>query len=221
MSTPFHVLIKLRTPLVEPKNPFHLDALLSALRVQKAAELDSSLDPRSVHHDLPLERYISPSGEWCFKASAFHYIRHAEAFPWMATSRFNIEQASEDRFRGFLKTRSLTPNLAGGPFKMSKFTIDLLWADIEAWGVGDILAIRQLLSGCQQVGARRGTAYGAVKHIEVEPESADACQWFRRTLPADVEKDFGQGQMTFAMGHLRAPYWDRREHRRVAIPLDL
>lgn len=218
---PFRVQITLRTPMVEPRQAFHLDALLSALRVQVAEKGSESVDPRSIHHDLPLDRYTSPSGEWCFKASAFRLHRESEAFPWMMTSRSDLVMAAEDRQSGFLKLRAAAPNTAGGPFKSSKFTVDLVWASLEAWGVGDVEGVRELMAHCTHVGGRRGTSCGEVDRIEVQPVSAEECPWYRRALPEDSESFPNLGTRALSIGHLRAPYWDKREHRKVLVPVDL
>lgn len=219
--TPFRVRIRLQTPIVEPSQPFHLDALLSALRVQAAERQSETVDPRSVQHDLPLARYVSPGGEWCFKASAFKLHRESEAFPWMMTGRSDLEQAAEDRQAGLLKLRAGAPNTAGGPFKSSRFAVSLVWAWLEAWGVGDVGAVRALLADCRQVGGRRGTAFGKVASIEVRDILEPDCRWYWRALPIDCGDLPGQEERVPTVGHLRAPYWDRREHREVLVPMDL
>lgn len=216
---PFRVQITLRTPMVEPRQAFHLDALLSALRVQVAEKGSEFVDPRSIHHDLPLDRYTSSSGEWCFKASAFRLNRESEAFPWMMTSRSDLVMAAEDRKSGFLKLRAAAPNTAGGPFKSSKFTVDLVWASLEAWGVGDVAGVRELMAHCTHVGGRRGTSCGEVDWIEIQPVSPEECPWYRRALPEDSESFPNAGAMALSIGHLRAPYWDRREHRKILVPV--
>lgn len=216
------IRITLNRPMAEPKQAFHLDALLSALHVARLEEKQGAIDPRSVHHDLPLERYTSPSGKWVFKASAFQLERSSDSFLWMTTGRSDLSQVAEDRASGFLKLRKAKVNPAGGFFKSSMSNTELVWANLTAWVVGDKAEIEQLLAGCDQVGGRRGLGFGNVASIAVESVPAEECKWDWRALPDDYDQPTTHGEsLCLAQGNLKAPYWDRRLYENVLVPTSL
>lgn len=212
------VTIRLSTPMAEPGELFHLDALLGALRVvQERQRQGDGINPRDYHHDLPLERYESASGQWVFKASAFRLQRLCESSNWMQTGRLNIAEAARHRAEGFLRLRAAKPNPAGGPFKTSLYHFPLAWADLTAYCVGDADAISALLADCKQVGGRRGVGFGQVSEISVEAVPEAECRWFIRALPEDADcVDLSQYAM--AVSCLAAPYWDRGRQQVAWVP---
>lgn len=213
------VTISLSTPMVEPGDLFHLDALLGALRVNRArAELGDGIDPRAHHHDLPLERYHSPSGQWVFKASAFRLEKLLESQTWMQTSRINIAEAARHREEGFLLLRAAKPNPAGGPFKNSLYHYPVVLANLTAFCVGDKRLIEDLLAECRLVGGRRGVGCGRVSAITVDIVPETECNWIWRAMPDDSEESIISGGHALAMSALRSPYWDRVQHRPVLTP---
>ncbi|MFK4136682.1 hypothetical protein ACI2KR_31090 [Pseudomonas luteola] len=219
---PLRITILLNSPIVEPSQPFHFDALLGALKVRQAEAEHGAIDPRSVHHDIPLDRHVTPSGKWVFKASAFKLNKMEEAFNWMMSGRSDLKQAAEDRASGFLKYRTAKPNTAGGPFKASVFHLDLVWGDLVAYAVGDKQAIEQMLAGCSQVGGRRGTGFGNVQSISVESVSIEECHWDWRNLPSDYDIPLTHTEsLVQSAGSLHAPYWDRQLHEVVLMPESL
>lgn len=212
------VTISLSTPMAEPGDLFHLDALMGALRVaQERAIQGDGIDPRAYHHDLPLERYQTRSGQWVFKASAFRLERLSETTNWMQTGRLNVAEAARHRAEGFLRLRAAKPNLAGGPFKTSLYHIPIVWANLTAFCVGDADAVRALLANCAQVGGRRGVGFGQVSSITVEVVAQEHCPWFWRAMPDDAE-GVDLDQYALAMSCLAAPYWDRALQRPVLVP---
>lgn len=212
------VTISLVTPMAEPGELFHLDALLGALRVaQERRRQGDGIDPRRYHHDLPLERYESASGQWVFKASAFRLKRLSESINWMQTGRLNITEAARNRASGFLRLRSAKPNVAGGPFKTSLYHFPLTWADLTAYCVGDVDAIRALLADCSQVGGRRGVGFGQVCGVVVEEIPEEQCSWFWRAMPEDAE-GLDLSQYARAVSCLAAPYWDRAQQTLAWVP---
>ncbi len=217
---PFRVLIKLSSAMVVPRQPLHLDALLSALRVARDED-KPGFDPSLIKDDIPLDRYHSPSGEWCFKGSAFRLIRHAPSFMWMLTGRADLPAIAEDRHSGFLRLRQNEVSTAGGPFKSTKTDLEVVLADVEAFGVGDIDAVRDMLSECKQIGARRGIAFGNIASVHIEEVAEQECRWQWRVLPFDANTRELDVEASYAIAGLRAPYWDRLTHVKVAIPVDL
>lgn len=221
MSDFLRITVTLSTPMVEPDNLLHLDGLLAALRVRQAeAATDEPVDPLQVQHDIPVERYTSPSGEWVFKASAFRLHRETETRNWMQTGRTDLVRVAEDRHSGLLKLRSSKPNLAGGPFKSSAYHYPVLWTGLVAYCVGDKQAIEGLLKDCEQIGGRRGVGSGKIQSIEVSTIPEQECIWVYRALPLDADDLNLQGTYATAMKGLRPPYWDRTLHQPVNTPLD-
>lgn len=215
------VTINLRTPMVEPGDLFHLDALLGALRVSEVrAELGDGINPRDHHYDLPLEKYHSGSGQWVFKASAFRIEKLAESENWMQTSRINTAEAARHRSEGFLQLRAAKPNPAGGPFKNSLYHFPLLWATLTAFCVGDRFRVAELLSQCRQVGGRRGVGSGLVSSILVEVVPEAECNWAQRAMPDDCDESALVGEYVLSMSALRSPYWDRGLHQPALVPTD-
>lgn len=216
---PLKITINLSTPMVEPGDQFHLDALLGALRVKEAqAEFGDGINPRDHHYDLPLDRYHSPSGQWVFKASAFSLNRLAGSQNWMQSGRINTTEAARHRNEGLLRYRTAKPNPAGGPFKNTLYHYPLAWATLVAYCIGDKVRIADLLSQCRQVGGRRGVGSGRVSSFSVEAIPSSECKWAWRTMPEDTEEHLLVGEYALAMSSLRSPYWDRTLHQRVIIP---
>ncbi len=220
MNEHLKVVIRLRTPMKEPDNLFHLDALLAAMRVQEAEALSGApVEPSEVQHDLPVERYIAPSGEWVFKASAFHLARESEVRMWMQTGRTDLTRFASDRASGFVKMRASKPNLAGGFFKSSAFHYPLVWAELTAYCIGDKARVESLLARCEQIGGRRGVGSGVVESIEVQVVDQDECVWAYRTMPQGAEREMRGILFAQAVRALRPPYWDRASQVAALQPL--
>lgn len=215
---PLKVAIKLSTPMVEPASLLHLDALLGALKVKQVmAELGEGIDPRQYHHDLPVERYTSESGEWVFKASAFKLNVEAPAQTWMQTGRINLAEVARHRAEGWLALRASKPVVGGGPLKTSLYHEGLLWAELTAYCVGDQDGVQALLKGCKQVGGRRGVGFGRVSEISITQVADCECDWQYRIMP--VDSGVPDDRYALAIAGMRAPYWDRTLHSTVRIPL--
>ncbi|WP_312924720.1 hypothetical protein [Stutzerimonas nitrititolerans] len=218
---PLRITIKLSSPLIEPANLFHLDGLLAALRVKADEHADQEgFNPRDCQDDLPVERYVSPSGQWVFKASAFTLQRESEPRSWMMTGGLNTTTAAEHRHSGVLNLRSSKPNPAGGHFKGSVFYKPIIWGVLQAWCVGDKAGVEKLLSTCRQVGGKRGTGFGQVESIDVDEVAPADCRWYERALPSDFD-GASSDELVGAISALRSPYWDRTLHQSVLIPFHL
>lgn len=213
------ISIDISTPMVEPGDLFHLDALLGALRVQKAyAEFGDAINPRDYHYDLPLERYQAPGGDWVFKASAFKLDHQLPLQNWMQTSRINLAEAARHRSEGYLLLRSAKPNPAGGPFKTSIYYKALAWSKLTAYCIGEQSQIETLLRTCKQIGGRRGVGFGLVHNISIEEVSATECLWNWRALPADTDQNLVTSDHALCIAGLRGPYWDRALHVEALSP---
>lgn len=217
---PLRVTITLATPMMEPGHPFHLDALLAALRVNQEGCFDTGTDPRACHHHLPLERYVSPSGQWVFKASAFKFRKEIPSRSWMMSGGLNTTTAAEHRHAGLLNLRANKPNPAGGHFKGSIFHKPLLWTELIAYCIGDEAGVSKLLTSCEQVGGKRGTGFGRVQSVSIEPVTLDECNWQQRVLPSDYDEP-GVSELVRVISAITPPYWDRSLHQFALMSPDL
>ncbi|MCH8552937.1 MAG: hypothetical protein LAT62_13440 [Natronospirillum sp.] len=216
---PLRINFGMRTPMADPPDLFHLDALLGALKV-KAVERESgqSVNPRDHHYDIPVARYTAASGEWVFKASSFIVQRHFEPQVWMQTGRLNTTTAAEHKASGWLNERGKKPNPAGGSYKSSIYHTMVSNCDLTAYCVGDRAGVEELLTLCEQVGARRGVGFGLVKNITVECVAESDCAWYQRAMPMDAEEAFPDQDYAVATGALQAPYWDRTRAGKILVP---
>lgn len=215
---PLRITIHLRGPYVKDDHPRHLDALLSAMRVKQAeAEHGEGINPRDYHHDLPLAKH-EDAGGWVFKASALLATDKLASETWMQTGRMSVETAAEHRASGFLVLNSTKPNLAGGHFKISLYHLNLVTSSsLVSYAVGDAEAVRNLLKGCRQVGARRGVGFGQVTSIDVDVVSESECNWQHRHMPLGEDGKALDGY-SLAYDGLQAPYWDKALHQKVQVP---
>lgn len=216
--TPLRVTIRLGSPWVVPRHPLHLDAVLAALRVQEAEDAGDP-NPYEVQHDLPLERYTAPSGEWVFRAGILRPLSHqGGTFLVTMTGRANLIAIAEDVSDGLVKLRSGSINPAGGPFRSSIFNLHAQWVDtLFAEAVGDPDRIGELLQRLEFLGARRSSAMGRVLSVSVDP--INEARWHDRVLPEDADLELSR-PMALAMGNLRVPYWRRTTVQPVLSPLD-
>lgn len=216
---PLRVDIVLQTPMVQAKELLHLDALLGAIKVRQVRKaLGDGIDPRLHHHELPLERYTTKSGEWVFKASAFTLTPDIPSQQWMQTGKLGLSEAARHRNEGWLAMRAAKPVLGGGPFKHSIYYEALASGCMTAWCIGNQSEIEALLAECTQIGSRRGVGFGRVHAIMVEQIQPEECLWQHRALPLDAEE--ATKSHVPAWAGLHAPYWDKTLHHEVLMPTD-
>lgn len=217
-DTLLRVQVRLDRPIHVGAQPVLLDGLLSALAVQRATA-QGHTDPWSVQHDIPVDRYRSPSGQWVFKASMFRPINPDTPFSFSMVSRINVRDAAFDIEDGLLKARQAAPNPAGGTFKTSFFPVLAQWAQAwEAYVVGDIDAIGALLKDMTHLGGRRSIGMGAVSEVTVQASDGPAVLWTDRPLPEDFSGETTR-PMALAMSALQAPYWRRSSFVPALVPL--
>lgn len=198
---PVRVVFRLATPMVAPRHPIHLDALLAWSAVEAAG------GDLNAQEDLPLERFQGEDGEWCWKASrVVPDVVHRTSMPM--SRRFMLWDWAEDldvRYEGGPKV--LKPGT--GPYKAYQMRFDLQQAPhAVAWAVGDPDRIRELLDRVSSLGKLARLGCGEIREVEVLPDPARE-NWKLRTLPVAVE---GYRK---TMATVRPPYW-RRGARRVA-----
>lgn len=220
MLVPMEVHIALDSPIVIGEHPMHLDALLAGILV-RAAEDRGEKDAWLAGERLPLDRYVSPGGDWVWKASLLTpATRLSESFPVTMTGRINVQRAAEDRESGLLKLRMAKPNTAGGPFKGSIFSVTAQWVDsLVAYAIGDIEEVQTILRALEFVGPRRSQCFGRVRAVQVRASPDMNLAWVHRALPIDSDIPL-PGNRSCAIGNLRAPYWYRPTQQPVLMPVD-
>lgn len=219
-NVPMKVTIKLQAPIIVGEFPQHLDGVLAGILVRQAEDRGDE-NPWAAGDSLPLEKYVSPDGEWVWKASMLRPSnRLTEGFPITMTSRINLQRAAEDRDSGLLLLRSSKPNTAGGPFKGSIFAETAQWIDeLVAFAVGDIDAVQEILANLEFIGSRRAQCFGRVASFKIEPEDgAGPLAWAHRTMPIGSDLAFPQS-MQLAVGNTRAPYWLGTTKKSVLTPV--
>ncbi|AXZ89115.1 MULTISPECIES: hypothetical protein [Pseudomonas aeruginosa group] len=207
--------IQLAGPMIIPKHPIHLDGLLAALHVQ-ALEEAGHPSPWDEQHNLPLERYVTQSGEWVFKASMLRGSPLIEPHLYMITSRTDTARVADDIEAGLLKCRQARLNTSTGPFKSGLQNLHTVWVkELHADAIGDIPAIEKLLQRLEFVGPRRGLGMGRVASVALEETSG--AQWTNRHLPLDADVDASTSLIP-QFGALRPPYWDKTAMTTIVSP---
>lgn len=216
---PLRVSITLKSPMSVSSHALTLDGLLSGLVVRRAED-GGHADPYSVQHDLPLDRYESPSGDWVFKASRILGEQQGEVFTSMLTSRFNAMTVLRDMDDGLVQSKRAYMQTDGGYFKSTLERMHLRWmSTLSAYAVGDEDAVRDILSDLRYLGGRRALASGTVRSVSVEVVPDDECVWWNRPMPVDT--DIALDRVTFApdWGTLHAPYWKRSQQTEIITPI--
>jgi CRISPR type IV-associated protein Csf3 len=214
----FRVTVELSSPMQVSEHPIHLDGVLSALQVRRLEDAGHP-DPWSRQHDLPLERYRAPDGDWCFKASIFKGIPDTEPFFVPLAYRMNLAQVAEDQASGLLALRSAKANTAGGPFKAGIQLKPMVWIQhLCAYAVGDVKTTWELLDELEFIGPGRSRASGRVSAVTVEPV-ADELLWAQRALPSGFDLPIPFTVVPRA-GGLRAPYWKKHLVTNILFPVE-
>lgn len=215
---PFRVELTLQGMMVVPDAPIHLDALLARARVDQDAFAGVQvIPPWANQHDLPLARLETSAG-WCFKASwlsieydsppvQYHQPRKADVDQWRAA----YEQGLFKRMPSFDPARTHTKAASVLlPMRIGKRAV--------GYGVGDVKKVRELLLLIPSLGKLKRRGAGRVASVSVEVCDEHECNWMRRHLPIDAPFA-NAGEYTEAAGTLRAPYWQRENATRIAVPI--
>lgn len=207
---PFKVTFRFQSPVVtDSEYPIHLDALI-AWAVSDEAEAAGSDTAWADADDLAfaLDSEQNENGR-VWKASRLIFTPKTERVLMNMIRKSNPEKIMEDydagRFTNPRQVNSIDSN--SGQYRAYQMFIAHQWMEkAEAWGVGDIDAVKDLLSRLRSVGKMGRNGFGLISSIEVEPcEEADV-QWRLRVLPDGMA---GVPGVAYAPGYhcLRAPYW--------------
>lgn len=217
VSVPFRVEWVLFAPVIVPTMPIHLDALLSWARVHEA-ELAGDVNCLALQHDLPLDRHETEQG-WCFKASALSFDYASEPQQLHYIRRSDIDGQAEPFARGILGQRMPVFDPKRGMHKAGSFTLTQRFTKrVEAYGVGDVARVQEMLQQVTSLGKLRRRGKGAVRSFTVVevPEARD--RWARRNLPVGSPHASGGGY-ALVQQRLHAPYWDK-QRQMVLAPVD-
>lgn len=219
---PIKITISLRRAMVTPNHLLHSDALLSGLHIEQLeANANQAIDPDKHQHDLPIDRYYSPSGQWCFKASAFllHKEPGSELQNRFTTRRVSENLAAELIGQGVLQARQSKPNRAGGHFKMGLSSYLSGWYQATAFMIADKAKVKNLLSDLRNLGAKKAINSGEIESVKVESVTESECFWQMRALPSDFDEAIDkQISLCKSVGNLRPPYWKKSNYQLVLEP---
>lgn len=216
----FKITWRFDRPIHYPDHPIHLDGLLAYAKVRRAYQ-DRMQNPETAQHDLPLDR--TTGDDWVFKASQVILKPESETFQQLMIRRTDVAQMAKDQYLSPEKPGVLGFNrdkidTLRGAYKNHFFYIQLRWVAAEAYGVGDIEGVRDLLSEIQYIGKYRRNTWGRIAEWTLE-RSDDALElWKLRVLPEGLKKADGVDYMP-VQSTVRPPYWDRTQRILCRAPL--
>lgn len=191
--TPMQITARMQEPVVYSGDGMHFDGVLSlgaflALPLDVRETMPPITDSHCTDMDLPLDRW-EMHGTWGWKASAVHA-------DWLFSSTHYVRKSVKHEPMARYSTANAM-NTGGGEFKSKNTPYQARTALCLVWyAVGDIDAVRDLLSHVRTVGKLGGHGMGRVASWDVEAHD-DARAWMSRRLPS-VEG---------LPGAVRAPYW--------------
>ena len=209
---PLRITFTLRSPMVLPERPIHLDSIVGCAAYRNA-ERSGAADPRTELDSLPFARATGPDGQWVWQASQLlleqeggifwtHYVRSYEVNAWAA-----------GRERGHWQGNKNAIRVGSGPMKA--FAITQPMGHIRravAWGVGDADAIDFLLrQEIVALGRNTRQGWGRIDSIAIEDAPAgEEGFWQRRVLPQSLGEFKLPGHYA-GTASVRPPYWDRSQ----------
>lgn len=197
----------LATPWCPPAHGLHLDGLLAWSLVQDAvAARTNATDYDSIISDLPLEKH--ESGVWC--ASMLTPVGWLGQERRYMTAKTPVESMARYIGAGAVDTKGGAGiDTVRGPAKNGQFFITLEYVQgLRAWCVGDVDAVKDLLSRIDSVGVKSRIGFGTLRPFDdgllwrVTPSAEAAEGWKRRNAPVRLLDESHQ-----AVGSWRAPYW--------------
>lgn len=230
---PLRVTWRLSSPIATSGYPIHLDALIAfaqtevSIRLAGATGFGTEASIRSLAEHLPLERETRES-ESVWKASALvpggscelgHGMRFwtRKTDPFDYANRFEKGHLALRGVPGQLKQNALKIDTQRGLLKNGyKFYPVKHITELQAWCIGDVDAIKELLdpgqgSPIQSIGARGRSGLGAIESFSIEEDEAAITQWQRRAMPWPYE---GAVMAEIAT---KPPYWDQANKMRAYV----
>ena len=208
----FVVRWQLSTPMAVPERPIHLDALLASAKVDEELRRGTPCEHALAAQDeLPLERAGTADGEWVWKASQLLCSPTSPPINVQMTRRVEMDVLAADRDRIFTSRRQAL-RIGTGPFRNYDLRLAVQWqGSIEAYGIGDLEAVRVLLQTITSLGRMRRNGWGKIASFSVTGLAGQAMdQWKKRSLPRSLHSE-ALSEHQPGYGTYRPPYWNRAE----------
>lgn len=192
-------------------SPLHLDGLLAWVAVEQARQNDEAdLDRAAV--SLPLARSGKPE-VWCASALQFDYVSPPSFRTLVRKTDVEDYAAAVTQGRISLsRPRDQLP-VGSGPLRNYLVSYSVRQAaSASAWCIGDIDAVRTLLTEIKHVGRFGRMGFGLVVGTTVEHDADAMTKWKLRHLPWQEE-----GYIP-CIGNFQAPYWDKTTMTEVYAP---
>jgi CRISPR type IV-associated protein Csf3 len=144
---PFRVNWRFSQPICLSENRLHLDAILAWANVHRAiGDGMASAEALALQEALPLERVVGDAGEWIWKASSLVFTFSSPPFLVQCVRRTDIDTIAFAR-KSLIHTSRTQLEKGTGPYKNFDLRFAVQWVKSAiAYGVGDIDAVRELLS---------------------------------------------------------------------------
>jgi CRISPR type IV-associated protein Csf3 len=203
---PFKVSWHLSQPVCQSDRPLHLDALLAWARVQEAVKSGLEVaQALAVQEELPLEAALKDRAK-VWKASALLFKFQCTPFLVPMTRRTDPQEMAFARGTIISTTRNKITQSTGA-YKDYDMRITCQWVEkVEAYGVGDLEAVKTLLKKVPALGRLTRNGWGEVSEMEIFPDEEALEKWRYRTLPANFEATKWHQP---GIGAIRPPYWRR------------
>ena len=208
----FVVRWQLSTPMAVPEHPIHLDALLASAKVEEQLRRGTPLEHALAAQDeLPFEKAVTADGQWVWKASQLLCSPASPPINVQMTRRLDMNILAADRDRIFTSRRQ-TLRIGTGHFRNYDLRLAVQWqGSIEAYGIGDLEAVRVLLQTITSLGRMRRNGWGKIASLSVTKLAGVATdQWKKRSLPRSLHLEALPGHQP-GHGTYRPPYWNRAE----------
>ncbi len=162
-----------------------------------------------------MEKAVAPDGQWVWKASQLLCRPASPPINVQMTRRVDADWLAADSGRVFTSRRQAI-RIGTGPFRNYDMRLPVQWQEgVEAYGVGDIVAVQALLQTITSLGRLRRNGWGKIASLDVTPlagQSAD--RWKKRSLPSSL---FAEALPEHQPSHgtCRPPYWDRARWEKI------
>lgn len=198
-----HISVELQSPIVMPKYPIHLDALL-----YDSIKDNSDLDHESIIHTLDT---ILAKENGIYKASALRFLKSNHfpitTFEWALATRTHWE---DWQFSEHEKAKNIITK--GGGFRKRVTTYNAIltkFVDFHATGNAD--QIKHLLSMLSFIGRLNNQGFGEISNIHIETIEGDYSFFdeegeLARCLPIDLVAADQRAQYLQITNSVRPPY---------------
>lgn len=200
---PLHISVELLSPVVMPKYPIHLDALL-----YEAIKDNSDLDQQSIT-DL-LDKFLAKKNG-IYQASAMRFLKSnhnpLKTFEWALATRTHWE---DWQFSEHEKAKNIITK--GGGFRKRVTTYNaILVKTVDFHAVGDAARIKQMLEAIGFIGMLNNQGFGEVADVHIEVIDNDFSFFdeegrLARCLPIELVDQDQRDQYLQVINSVKPPY---------------